>query len=169
MADGRQRPGQRLPDAWNVVGLCADQQRCDFPGQFIQGGAARAQGVAEPQPLVSRLGLQPDEDQRDVGQRALPAGQDLGVAGGVGQRQAQQGYLGRADGVRVRRYPCGRRMGSNRCWTGAVAGCDGCRGCCRVLCMRTCRIMAAEGFWVAVDAGGACLSGHHISAGMMGQ
>ena len=89
-ADRGAGPDQLVPDPGDVVRVFAEQGRRDLAGVGIQARTAGTFAVAEAAARLAFAGLDLGEQQRDLGQRLLPAGQHLGVGDRRGQRQQHQ-------------------------------------------------------------------------------
>ena len=94
------------PQLADVTGVLADQDVGDLLGVGELAGAAGPLGVGEADPLMTVLGRDLDEEERDLGHRLLPSGEHLGVADRGGQRQRDAGELQMGDPVH-----CGGAVG----------------------------------------------------------
>ena len=98
-ADRGAGPHQRLVDLRDVVGVLADGDLHDLLEVGVLRLAAGALGVGEAHALEALLGGELDEEHHRLGERLLPAGEHLGVADRVGQRQDDVGQSEAADAV----------------------------------------------------------------------
>ena len=98
-AHGGAGPEQLGVDLADVVGVLADDALGDLLGVGVLGRAAGALGVAEADAAVALLGGDLGEQEDDLGHGLLPAGEDLRVADGDGERQRGGGQLDVPDGV----------------------------------------------------------------------
>jgi hypothetical protein len=89
-ADAGAGPDELVPQSRDVVRVFAEQVRCDLLGMHELPRPAGALAVREADAAVAFPGLHFGEQEGDLGQRLLPAGQHLGVADRRGQRQEHQ-------------------------------------------------------------------------------
>src|SRR5471030_903842 len=94
-------PAELVPDARNVVRIFADQLGRDLLRMCVHARSAGAFRITETDAFMTAFRADLSEDECDLSQRLLPAGQDLGVADGGRKRQVSQRNLHAGNAVRA--------------------------------------------------------------------
>ncbi|MCY1526059.1 hypothetical protein D9M68_610620 [compost metagenome] len=94
-------PAQFVPQLGDIAGVLADQVRRHLQSMGELPGTAGALGIAEPQAPMTIAGFDLGDQDGDLGHRLLPAGEHLGIADRIGQRQCHRAQAQPGDAVVV--------------------------------------------------------------------